>query len=197
MLKLKRQYFGHLMQRTDSSERTWCWEWLKVGGEGDDRRWDDWMAFTYLMDMSLSKLWELVDREAWHAAVHGVANSQTRLSNWTVSEWESPKYLPCKVPRSMAPDCISKCVISRLVSPLPLCTSHTGFFNLLSIPQAHPCLRAAHWQSLLEICLRRQHGFPLSSFIPSFSPCFDCVMVFFTSDSLIDFNLFLVCPLFL
>ena len=44
MLKLKLQYFGHLMQRTDSFEKTWCWERLKAGGDGDDREWDGWMA---------------------------------------------------------------------------------------------------------------------------------------------------------
>ena len=68
-------------------KRPWCWERLRAGGEGDDRGWDGWMA-SLTWWMSLSELRELVmDREAWRAAIHGVAKSRTRLSDWTELNW--------------------------------------------------------------------------------------------------------------
>ena len=87
MLKLNSSTLATWCEEPTHLKRPWCWERLKAGGEGNNRGWDGWMAsltqWTWVW-MNSGELWELVmDKVSWHAAVHGIAKSQTRLRDWT------------------------------------------------------------------------------------------------------------------
>ena len=113
MMKLKLQYFGHLMRRANSGKEPDAGKKLNAGGEGDNRGWDCWMASP--TQWSLSKLWEIEkDREVWCTAVHEVTQSQTWLSDWITMRKQ-----PEKCTRQNFQQCFSVSMTGRMRS----CTS--------------------------------------------------------------------------
>ena len=137
-------------------KRLWCWEGLGAGGEGDDRGWDAWMA-SQTRWTCLSKLQEMVmDREAWHAAIHRVAKSWTRLSSWTELNWTDGGFIPNFL-RNLHTIFHSGCISLHshqqckrvLFSPHPL--QHL-LFVLFDNGHSHWCEMVSHYRFDLHFC---------------------------------------------
>ena len=102
MLKLKFKYLVTWCEQLTHLKRPWCWERLKAGGKGDDRGWDGWMVSPTQWTWVWVNFGSWIDREAWCAAVHGVAKSWTRLSDWTELNWTLITMFPsCRTSQSL------------------------------------------------------------------------------------------------